>query len=126
MKQATYKQKLGQQGESIAEKFLLSQGYSIIEKNYRTRFGEIDIIAKDNNYICFIEVKLRKTKSFGCPKDSVNYGKQRKISMTAMDYLKKSGQNNQKARFDVVSISISDTNEHQIEIIKNAFETFSQ
>ena len=115
------RQKFGEKSESIAVSYLKKQGYKIIEQNYRTKLGEIDIIAKEKGTIAFIEVKSRKSKNFGNPKWAVTPKKQRKISMVALWYLKTTKQSNVKARFDVVSI-ISDHDNPSIEIIKNAFE----
>jgi putative endonuclease len=115
------KQKFVEKGESIAAHHLKKNGYKILEKNYRTKLGEIDIIAKDRDTIVFVEVKSRKTRRFGNPKWAVTPEKQRKISMVALCYLKTTHRNKEKARFDVVAI-ISTRDKPQIEIIKNAFE----
>ncbi|CAN2039027.1 putative endonuclease [Candidatus Magnetomoraceae bacterium gMMP-15] len=115
------RQRFGQQGEDIAVSLLEKKGYKILERNYRTRLGEIDIIAMDGDTIAFVEVKIRRTKEFGKPKYAVTYKKQRKISITALSYLKENKKMNQRARFDVVSIFTS-FGEPEIEIIKNAFE----
>lgn len=114
-------QEFGRKSESIAADRLKKQGYSILELNYRTKLGEIDIIAKDKDTIVFIEVKARKSNSFGNPKFAVTYKKQKKISMVALYYLKSTKQSNSKARFDVVSI-IFGKGSLGLEIIKNAFE----
>ena len=115
------KQRFGKAGESLAVKKLVSSGYAILEKNYRARSGEIDIIAKDKETIAFVEVKSRKTKSYGSAKYSITPGKQRKISMAALAYLKHKKLMKSKARFDVVII-LADNNNHKIELIKNAFD----
>jgi len=115
------RQKFGEKSESIAVSYLKKQGYKILEQNYRTKLGEIDIIAKEKGTIAFIEVKARKSKNFGNPKWAVTPKKQRKISMVALQYLKTTMQSNVKARFDVVSI-ISSQDNPSIEIVKNAFE----
>ncbi|MBW2011147.1 MAG: YraN family protein, partial [Deltaproteobacteria bacterium] len=111
----------GRKSESIAADRLKKQGYSILELNYRTKLGEIDIIAKDKDTIVFVEVKARKSNNFGSPKFAVTYKKQKKISMVALYYLKSTKQSNSKARFDVVSI-IAGKGSFGLEIIKNAFE----
>jgi putative endonuclease len=116
-----WKQKFGEQGEALAARRLKKAGYKIIETNYRTRLGEIDIIAKDKDTIVFVEVKSRRSVHFGNPKQAVTLQKQKKISMVALCYLKTTGQSTAKARFDVVTI-ISNQDEPQVEIIKNAFE----
>ncbi len=114
-------QQFGLESESIAIKHLKRHGYKILEQNYRTKLGEIDIIAKDRESLVFVEVKARKSGRFGNPKWAVTLKKQRKISMVALYYLKVTRQSNAKARFDVVAIS-SAKESPQIEIIKNAFE----
>ena len=111
----------GESGESIAVKFLKKNGYKIIERNYRCKLGEIDIIAQDNRVLAFIEVKARRTDEFGGPKWAVTPRKQRKISMVALNYLKETEQMAKKARFDVVAIRLL-PEAPDVEIIKNAFE----
>ncbi|MDQ1330925.1 MAG: putative endonuclease, partial [Thermodesulfobacteriota bacterium] len=88
---------------------------------YRTKLGEIDKIAKEKNTIVFVEVKSRKSVSYGNHKYSVTPKKMRKISMVALYYIKITNQSGSKARFDVVSISPAGK-EPEIEIIKNAFD----
>ena len=114
-------QKFGEKGESLAAWFLKKNGYKIVEQNYRTQLGEIDIIAKDKKTLVFVEVKSRRSTRFGNPKWAVTPKKQRKISMVALYYLKTTNQIDAKARFDVVAIT-SNRDQPQIEIVKNAFE----
>ena len=111
----------GKDSESFAVKYLKKMGYKILEQNFRTKLGEIDIIAKDKKDIVFIEVKSRKSKSYGNPKLAVTKKKQRSISMAALWYLKSKKQSHAKARFDVAAVTLID-NKHEIEIVKNAFE----
>jgi putative endonuclease len=118
---AHQKQKFGEQGEVIAARYLKKKGYRIIERNYRTKLGEIDIIAKDKDTLVFVEVKSRRTRQFGNPKAAVTPHKQRKISMVALHYLKDKRRGNVSARFDVAAVTIS-RDKPQIEIIKNAFD----
>jgi putative endonuclease len=115
------KQKLGEQGEAIAVGQLKKAGYKIIETNYRTKLGEIDIIAKDKDTIVFVEVKARRSVHFGSPKWAVTPKKQKKISIVALAYLKSTHQGTAKARFDVVTVLLN-RDKPRIEIIKNAFE----
>lgn len=122
-------QQFGKKSESVAVNYLKKQGYRIIELNYRTKLGEIDIIAKQKGTLVFIEVKARKSNRFGRPELAVTPKKQRKISMVALYYLKSTKQSNAKARFDVVAInSVNSVNSVKakegtsIKIIKNAFE----
>lgn len=115
------RQKFGVKSESIAVKLLKKKGYKILEQNFRTKLGEIDIIAKDNTTIVFIEVKARKSDRFGKAKWAITPRKQRKMSMVALTYLKNTKQYAAKARFDAVTLDTRfDTTE--IEVIKNAFE----
>ena len=114
-------QKFGEKGEALAVRRLRKAGYKIIETNYHTRLGEIDIIAKDNDTIVLVEVKSRRSVHFGNPKQAVTPQKQRKISMVALYYLKTTGQTTARARFDVVTV-ISNRDQPQVDIIKNAFE----
>lgn len=115
------RQKFGKISESVAVRHLKKNGYKILQQNYRTKLGEIDIIAKDKQALVFVEVKARKSSRFGTPKWAITPKKQRKISMVALYYLKATNQQNVTARFDVVAIS-SLHNNPRIEIIKNAFE----
>jgi putative endonuclease len=109
----------------LAAIYLKRQGYHILEQNYRTRMGEIDIIARDNETLAFVEVKSRSSAAFGNPKYAVTLQKQRKISQVALYYLKSTHQSYTRARFDVVAI-FSESGRNTIELIKNAFEFSSR
>jgi len=115
------RQQYGAQSESLAARLLKQRGYTILETNYRTPLGEIDIIARDRDTIVFVEVKARRSLGFGGPKWAVTPKKQRKISMVALYYLKTTRQSQSKARFDVVAIR-SLAEPPQVEIIRNAFD----
>jgi len=78
---------LAKQGEKKASSFLKSKGYKILCMNFRSRLGEIDIIAKDKDSICFIEVKTRRSSNFGLPKDSISKRKINHISRVALYYI---------------------------------------
>ena len=116
---------IGALGEEAAVKALKKQGYKIIERNYRTKMGEIDIIAKDGEYICFIEVRLRKNNSFGSPADSIDAGKRKRIINTAKLYAMSKHIYDAPMRFDVVLINaVADNNRLEnihLQIIKDAF-----
>lgn len=109
---------VGMEGEEKAVLFLQSKGYAILERNYKTKFGEIDIIAQETDTIVFVEVKARNTCSFGTPEEQISWNKQQRIMKIALTYLKKNHLENRPVRFDVVSISPD-----KIELIKNAFES---
>ncbi len=120
---SSLKQQLGSYGEKLAVDFLQKNGYSIIETNFRVRLGEIDIIAKHNDTLCFIEVKTRQTDLCGLPEESVAYFKQKKLSKLALTYLKMRYKTiDIKSRFDVVSINHENQLSPQVEVIANAFE----
>ncbi len=108
-------------GERTALDFLRKKGFRIINKNYRTKFGEIDIVAQDKRTLCFIEVRTRNTDTQISPKESVDSKKQERISKSTLSYLKEKKLLKKKARFDVISISIKKSGEREIELIKNAF-----
>ena len=108
--------KIGTAGETLAEKYLKKQGYKILQKNFVAPHGEIDIVAKDGDYIVFVEVKRRKSKAFGLPFEEVDARKQRKIVQCAKFYLAKNNLYGVKVRFDVVGILQED-----VSLIKDAF-----
>ena len=116
------KQKFGKFGEDLAVRFLKKQGYRILQQNFRCRFGEIDIIAKDRDVLVFIEVKSRRTDAFGHPKTAVTKAKQEKISKTALHYLQLHHETDCRARFDVVTVNAASAGKPDVEIIKNAFD----
>lgn len=98
------KRRIGNYYETIASHYLIEKGYKIICHNFRSKFGEIDIIAHDDEYIVFIEVKYRKTKQFGYPREAVTYQKQRHIIRTAQYFLLTHIGREQSCRFDVIEI----------------------
>ena len=110
--------KIGAYEENIATKYLSDNGYKIIEKNFFTKIGEIDIIATDeDDVLCFIEVKYRKSKNFGEGLEAVDKKKQRRIYNSARIYMCLNHiKEDSKCRFDVVSIL-----DDKITLIKNAF-----
>lgn len=106
----------GRNGELLAEEYLAINGYDIIERNYRNRFGEIDLIAREGNTLVFIEVKTRNNYKHGLPADAVDERKQRRLGRVALSYIANEGINNQSCRFDVLSII-----ENRVELLKDAF-----
>ena len=97
------KRQTGTSYEIKAEEYLMQKGYKILERNFRNRSGEIDIIAKDGEYFCFIEVKYRTTNDFGSPLEAVDYRKQNQIRKVAMYYLMKNKLSEwTPCRFDVI------------------------
>jgi len=111
---------LGREGEDRAAKFLAKRGYRILERNYRTRSGEIDLIALDRGVVVFVEVKTRTSNAFGAPELAVTPQKQRRMLKAALGYMKYKKLHQVPCRFDVVAISGAAGPE--VELIQNAFE----
>ncbi len=114
--------KIGDYGEKLARRYLWLHGYRVIEKNYKSRHGEIDVIAKRGKYIVFVEVKTRSEENvsrYGRPARAVNYEKRQHIRYSVNEYLR--GRNNKKQpRIDIIEVYLSG-GKHRIEHIKNAF-----
>lgn len=117
-----FRNKLGTRGEELAVRALKKNGYHILERNFRCRSGEIDIIAQDGKTLVFIEVKTRNSTEFGHPVEAVTSKKQYRISKTALHYLSRHDLFDRDARFDVISVLTSGDNKPVIDIIRNAFE----
>jgi putative endonuclease len=110
---------LGQAGEALAADTLQQQGYTILTRNYRTPYGEIDLIARHADTLVFVEVKLRRSEVFGSPQEAVNTAKQRHLQLAAQYYLNQQRLGEIKIRFDVVAITLSGTLP-RIEIFREA------
>jgi putative endonuclease len=122
---------LGQRGEDLAARYLQDAGYRIVERNYRNRYGEIDIIAQEcsrsalfavSKILVFVEVKTRRNDRFSHPAEAVTARKQLQISRVALEYLSQNNLTEADARFDVVAILFPDSGTPRIELIRNAFE----
>ena len=111
----------GKHGEEIAALYLRRLGYRILAKNFKTRLGEIDIIAEDAGIICFVEVKMRRSDSHVHPKEAVGKEKQRRITSAALIFLKEHRVPQGRIRFDIVSV-IRGGNQAVAELVKGAFE----
>lgn len=120
---SSFNKEIGGLGEEISEAFLIESGYTILDRNYRCKTGEIDLIAKDGDYICFIEVKTRCGNLFGSPCEAVTYSKQQKISRTAQMYILRKKLFRHCFRFDVIEVILNrDNGSSSIKLIKNAFD----
>jgi putative endonuclease len=117
----TDRMRTGKKGEDIAVAYLKREGYEILERNYRCFFGEVDIVAKDENTIVFVEVKSRRSERFGDPQLAVGMEKQRKLSRISLKYLEERHLYPCNARFDVVAVKIFPEG-GGVELIQNAFE----
>jgi len=113
----------GKEGEKAAVKFLKKRGYRIIEKNYRNKSGEIDIVAEQDQVLVFVEVKSRTDGEYGEPLEAVTPHKQRKIGQVAKGFMIQHRIQNRDCRFDVVGIK-GDPNQSktwEIELVQDAF-----
>lgn len=114
----------GTRGELYASDYLIKKGYQIVNRNYKSRYGEIDLIAHNDEFLVFVEVKTRSTNSIYGPKESVGISKQRKIIKTALMYISKE-ESALQPRFDVIEIIIRNKNCFEvisINHIENSFE----
>ena len=108
--------KSGIEGENIAVEYLKKQGYQILERNFSTKIGELDIIAKDKDTIVFVEVKTRENTKFGQPIESITPQKVRNIIRTAQWYLSAKRKYNSPCRFDVIEVLRG-----EVKHVENAF-----
>jgi putative endonuclease len=111
---------LGQLGENSAAKYLKRHHYSIVETNYACRLGEIDIIAKNKEYLLFVEVKQRNKDSIAMPREFVDLKKQQRIISTAQLYLS-THLTNLQPRFDVIEVYTENNKIKSIKHLENAF-----
>jgi putative endonuclease len=124
MAMARQRQELGQRGEAEALQFLEAQGYMLIAKNYRSPYGEIDLIVRDPcrpQMVVFVEVRTNSDPRFGDPLESISTRKQRQVAKTAQYYVVTRGLEQSEARFDVIGIRW-DQGQARISHIPGAFE----
>ena len=115
---------LGKAGEEAAVQFLRQHGYRILERNYRCRFGEIDLIARDGRMLAFVEVKTRRSQTYGPAAAAVTLQKQRHLIKASQAYLIHRKKADEFCRFDVVTVAM-DAQQSYIELIKDAFQSTS-
>lgn len=113
---------IGGSGEDIAAAFLQGLGYIILTRNYRKRFGEIDIIAEEGDTLVFVEVKTRSSAVFGSPLEAVDARKQQRMAKAALAYLSSRKLHDRAARFDVVAVHLQPQQRPRIEHVRNAFD----
>ena len=116
MKRLNYE--IGAYGESLAKNFLRDQGYYILEQNFSCKIGEIDLIARDGDYICFVEVKTRYSQDYGTPGESITYHKRKKLYKIAQYYILINKIQNSSFRFDAVEIILLNSS-FKLNLIKN-------
>ena len=115
------KRLIGALGEKLVCKWYTDRKYELLAVNYKTRFGEVDIIAKKKNQIVFIEVKTRKDDKFAQAREAVTYSKQKRIKSAAIQYLAVNDLDDMIVRFDVAEVYSPET-KPVINVIENAFE----
>ncbi len=116
---------LGAIGEACAAKHLRRCGYKILVKSFRSKSGEIDLVARDGKILVFVEVKTRTSEQFGSPSYAVNDAKQRHITKVALDYLRLLGNPHIHFRFDIVEVILSEEGRRipdKIRVFQNAFD----
>ncbi|MEW5984201.1 MAG: YraN family protein [Acidobacteriota bacterium] len=113
---------LGKSAEDLAVEDLAGRGYAILARRYRTRHGEIDIVARDGPVLVFVEVKARRDLRCGQPAEAVTRLKQRRIALMASRFMSRHRLRDQACRFDVVSVQWPEGERARIEVIQGAFD----
>ena len=114
------RKKVGTQVEELAVQYLRQKGYRILDRNYYSRYGEIDVICERDRDIIFVEVKTRRSDRFGSAEESVTPAKQQRLRKTALYYLQQRDQPFRELRFDVITVRLGER-DPVINHIKNAF-----
>lgn len=116
------RKKLGTWGENLIAKHLKSNGYTVVEKNYSCRFGEIDLIARKDGQYAFIEVKTRRSFMFGEPQEAVDPRKQKRLIRTAHYFLRSVGEEDASFRIDIAALAIDPKGKAHLNYLENALE----
>ncbi|AKL95495.1 putative protein UPF0102 [Clostridium aceticum] len=116
------RKKTGRYGEQLSKKYLIDQGYFILDSNYRTKLGEVDLIVQRNDIVVFVEVKTRNTMTFGLPREAVHYKKQTTLIRLAEQYIQYKKIKNMGFRFDVIEVQWNNNKgQYEVNHIENAF-----
>lgn len=121
MKDNMYNKKVGSFGEMLALRYLENSNYKILDRNFNTSYGEIDIIAKEKNEYVFIEVKTRTSKKYGRPAEAVNFKKEKHIQNASKIYIYKHKLENKYIRYDIIEIYFIDKEKYYINHLRNNF-----
>ncbi|MGQ9525096.1 MAG: YraN family protein [Armatimonadota bacterium] len=119
----TVRSKLGNTGERLALSCLASAGYTVLQTNFRCRFGEIDIVARDGDCIVFVEVRTRRGATVTCPAESIGPRKQERLVRAAAVYLSQHNLWEKPCRFDVVEVVLTTALPPHTSLLKDAFQT---
>ncbi len=112
---------VGREGEAVALRYLKKKRYRILETNYRTPLGEIDIVARDGDTVVFVEVKTRSSLVFGHPFEAVTRQKRERMKRLALYYMKVNGLLDERGRFDVIALYLKD-GAYRVQHFVDAFE----
>ena len=113
----------GKQGELLAASYLKKQGYRILETNFRTRYGEIDIIGRKKDFLVFFEVRTKRSLAYGTPEESISYAKASHLRAAAYYYIRTHPKSPESWRIDFIAVELDDTMKaRRIEIIESAIE----
>ena len=107
MKPQEWRRCLGRRGEELAASYLEKKGYLILQRNYRSGAGEMDIVAQDGDCLVFVEVRARSTKEYGAPEESITPAKAQRLIEVAQGYLQEQGDSGREWRIDLVAIQLS-------------------
>jgi len=121
VKDTPSRKQLGAAGEKAAADFLKRRGYVILRRRFQTRYGEVDIVARDGPVLCFIEVKTRTDLSFGPPAKAVTAAKKKRLALSAQAFLTKKKLGDAPVRFDVVAV-LAGAGGFEIDLFQGAFE----
>lgn len=119
----TYRQRVGRMGEALARTHLEKIGYSVLHDNYRGKSGEIDLVARKDGVLVFVEVRTRKARGFGTPEESITQAKRDRMVALAHEYVQAHPADHSEWRIDVVAIELGRTGApSRVEVIENAVE----
>jgi putative endonuclease len=111
----------GREAEALAERYLAGLGYRTLARNHATRRGEVDLVCRDGDVICFVEVRSRRSTAQGSPLETVGVTKARRVVAAATDWARRNGALDQPLRFDVVGVFL-DRHEPRFELVRGAFD----
>ena len=115
------KAQTGRLGEDFCEKYYIKRGFSTVQRNYHSRFGEIDLICENSDFLAFVEVKTRKADSITQPCEAVDLRKQKRIVRTAQMFLLEN-ETDKQPRFDVFEVFVNEGRVFKFNLIENAFD----
>jgi putative endonuclease len=113
----------GRRGEAVAAAYLVGQGYEILARNVRTRYGEIDVVAREGETLVFIEVRARRGSDLGTPEESIDARKQARLVALSEAYLADLAEPPAACRIDVVAVELSGSTVRRIDLIRDAVQS---